>query len=340
MRTVSERAAQTEDGAVVKELGHGRGPDASRLHSVLAWREAYFVPLMLVALVVVLSHLSDVFFTPRNLGQILIQAVVLGIAAVGVTFVIVAGDLDLSIGSTVALSGVVAAYGMTSVTSSVLVGTLLGLLTGICVGIVNGLLTAYLNVPAFISTLGVGVVATGLALYVTSGLTVAGLPPAFQALATTRILGLESMVWLMLLTFAVGAVVLHRTVFGSAVFATGGNREAAYMVGIPVARVRFANFVIAGACGGLGGVLLTSRILASQPGAGTTLTLFATAAVILGGTSIIGGSGSMLRSAFGVLLIAVVQNGLAVLGVDYALQQVAVGLVFILAACSEVLRRR
>lgn len=302
--------------------------------------ESLFVPGFLVLLIVVLSFASPVFLTGRNIPQVLVQASTLGIVAVGATFVIIGGDLDLSIGANVALSGVMSAIAIALWGLPWPVGVLVGLAVGLLIGIANGLLSAYVRVPAFIATLGTGVLATGIAIHLTNGLTIAGLPDEFGALATARILGLRGLVWFMLATFIVGGVILHFTNFGVRVFATGGNRDAAFLAGIRVARVRLTNFVIAGLCGGLAGVLLTARVQAGQPGISTTLTLYATAAVILGGTSILGGQGSMLRTFFGVLLISVVQNGLDILGVAYSLQQVAVGAVFILAACSEALRRR
>lgn len=303
--------------------------------------DALFVPGIIIILFIALSFASPVFMSSRNLAQVLLQIATLGIAAVGATFVIIDGDLDLSIGANVALSGVVTAIVIVRwFDGNWVFGALAGLATGVIVGVINGLLSAILRVPAFIATLGTGVVAGGLALFLTNGLTVSGLPDSFQAIATTRILGLQSLVWFMLLTFLIGGIVLHFTNFGIRTFAVGGNREAAFLAGIPVNRIRVGNFVIAGFCAGMAGVLLTARVQAGQPGISTTLTLYATAAVILGGTSILGGQGSMLRTFFGVLLIGVVQNGLDILRVDYALQQVAVGSVFILAAASEALRRR
>ena len=302
--------------------------------------DALFVPALIVLLGLYLRLRSPFFFTSRNIEQLLLQGSVLGIAAVGVTFVVICGELDLSIGSNVALSGVVAAVGMTSWTHNWVAGALLGVGCGLAIGLVNGILTAYVRVPAFIATLGTGVIAGGFALYLTKGLTIAGLPKSFAALATTKIVGLQSLVWFMFGSLVLGGILLHLTNYGIRTFSVGDNREAAFLAGLPVAALRLTNFVIAGLSGGLGGTLLTARVQAGQPGIGTSLTLYATAAVILGGTSILGGQGSMVRTAFGVLLIAVVQNGLDILGVDYALQQVAVGAVFVLAACSEAVRRR
>jgi ABC-type xylose transport system permease subunit len=152
---------------------------------------------------------------------------------------------------------------------------------GLLIGLINGLLSAYLKVAAFIATLGTGVLASGIAIHLTNGLTIAGLPDDFAALATGRFLGLQGMVWFMLATFVVGGVVLHFTNFGIRVFSVGGNRDAAYLAGIRVSFIRLMTFVVAGLCGGLAGVLLTARVQAGQPGISTTLTLYATAAVRL-----------------------------------------------------------
>jgi ribose transport system permease protein len=303
--------------------------------------DAAFVPAIIIILLVILSVASPVFLSSRNLAQILLQISTLGIAAVGATLVIISGDLDLSIGANVALSGVITAIAtMNWFAGNWVLGVALGLSCGVFIGLINGVLSAILRVPAFIATLGVGVIAGGLALWFTNGLTVSGLPEDFAALATTNFLGLQTLVWFMLATFLLGGIILHFTNHGLRTYAVGGNREAAFLSGVPVARVRITNFALAGFCAGLAGVLLTARVQAGQPSISTTLTLYATAAVILGGTSLLGGEGSMLRTLFGVLLIGVVQNGLDIMRVDYALKEVAVGAVFVLAAASEALRRR
>lgn len=302
---------------------------------------AIILPIVLALLLLALSLGSEYFFTARNLQQVLIQGAVLTIVAVGLTFVIINGDLDLSIGANVALSGVITGVGMTKIApGNVLLGILLGLGTGLTIGVINGLLTAIVRVPAFVATMGTGVVATGLSLALTNGLAVGGLPPSFQSLATTPILGVSSMVWWAVLVFAFGSIVLHRTTFGARTYAVGGNRQAAFNAGISPASVRFSCLAFAGLLAGLGGVLSSSRVLAAQPGDGMTLTLFATAAVILGGTKLSGGTGNMWLTLFGVLLIAILQNGLSILGVPYAYQQVAVGSVFVIAAITTVFPRR
>lgn len=343
-----------ERGAVAETLGPS-GSDARVPNPSGHWRagqlrptrdavsrlvDAGFVPFILVVLGIALTASSPFFFTDRNLVNILLQAAVLGIAAAGATFVVVAGDLDLSIGSNIALSGVAAGYGMTTVSHSVTVGVLLGLGTGLAIGAVNGFLATVLQVPSFIATLGTLVIASGMALWLTNGATISGLPDGFGAIATNEFLGLQNLAWFMFAVFIVGYVVLHRTTFGVRIFAVGGNKEAARLSGMSVARIRVLCFLVSGLSGGLAGILLAARVQAGQPSVGTTLTLYATAAVILGGTSIFGGQGSIIRTFFGVLLIATVENGLDILGVSYAAQQVAVGVVFVLAASSELIRRR
>jgi ribose transport system permease protein len=283
--------------------------------------------------------LSPYFFSPRNFTEILLQAAILGIVSVGTTFVIVGGDLDLSIGANVALSGVVCGLAMNA-THNIALGIAAGLGCGVLIGLINGLISTRLHVPAFVATLGMLVIGQGVALTLTNGSSISNLPDAFGALANGNVLGLPGLVWWMFLTFIAGYLLLHRTVYGIRTFAVGGNREAARLAGIRVDSVRVANFVVSGLTGGIGGVLLAARVQAAQPTGGEIFTLYATAAVILGGTSLYGGRGSILRTLLGVALIALLQNGLELLGVPYSNQQVAVGIVFIIAASSELIRRR
>jgi ribose transport system permease protein len=312
---------------------------ALKRRSTAEWIDVGFVPVILLVLVVALAVLSPYFFSPRNFTEILLQAAILGIVSVGTTFVIVGGDLDLSIGANVALSGVVCGMAMNG-THNIALGIAAGLGCGVLIGLINGLISTRLHVPAFVATLGMLVIGQGVALTLTNGSSISNLPDAFGALANGNVLGLPGLVWWMFLTFIAGYLLLHRTVFGIRTFAVGGNREAARLAGIRVDSVRVANFVVSGLTGGIGGVLLAARVQAAQPTGGEIFTLYATAAVILGGTSLYGGRGSILRTLLGVALIALLQNGLELLGVPYSNQQVAVGIVFIIAASSELIRRR
>jgi ribose transport system permease protein len=323
--------------ASVQDVAPTGAPPAARRAGVV---DLAFVPVLIVAMLALFYALSPTFLTGRNVQQLLISGAVLGILAAGATFVIICGELDLSSGAVAAVSGVVAGYGMTTITRSTAVGVLLGLACGLGFGLVNGLITTLLKVPSFVTTLGVMVAASGLALVLTSGATVADLPDSLGALANTSVLGVRSIVWIMLGVFAASWVLLSWTGFGIRTYAIGGNREAARLAGIAVGRIRVVTFVISGLFSGVAGVLLAARVQSAQPTAGADLTLYAIAAVILGGTSLTGGRGSVLRTLLGVLLIAVVKNGLDNLGLEYSYQNVVVGAVFVLAASSEILRRR
>ena len=302
--------------------------------------DVLFVPALLVTLVVYFTSRSDTFLTSRNLEQILIAAAGLGIAAIATTFVIIAGELDLSIGANAALCGVIATKAMTDWSDNVALGVALGLLTGFAVGSANGLITTVFRVPSFVTTLGASFVLAGAALALTGGSSVSGVPTSFGSLANTEWFGLRTIVWFSFAVVAIGYVVLHRMAFGIRVFAVGNNVEAARLAGIRVDAVRTTALTIGGFGAGLAGVLLASRLRAGNPGSNSDLALTAIAAVVLGGTAVTGGRGSMLRTVAGVSLIAVLRNGLDNLGVEFAYQNIWIGLVFILAACSQLVRRR
>lgn len=302
--------------------------------------DALFVPALLFGVVIFFALKSDTFLSGRNIQQILLGGAGLAIAAAGVTFAIIAGQLDLSMGPVAALSGVVAAKGMTEITSSVTVGVLLGVAVGVGVGLINGLVTAVLGVPSFVTTLGTSVAAGGVALVFTDGSTVSGVPDAFPKIANTEILHLRSLVWIALGLFVVAAVLLHATGFGIRVFAIGDNAEASRLAGVRVGVMTLSCMVISATAAGLVGVLLASRVRAATPAAHGDLALTAIAAVVLGGTSIAGGSGSMAKTFWGVMLIAVLKNGLDNIGLEYSYQNIVIGVVFVLAASSEIIRRR
>lgn len=302
--------------------------------------DTLFVPVLLALVVAYFASRSDTFLSTRNLEQILLAGAGLAIAACGVTYTIIARELDLSMGSTAALSGVVAAKVMTEATSSVTVGVLAGVGTGLAVGLVNGAITALLRVPSFVTTLGTAVAAGGLALVMTGGSTIAGVPASFGNVANTEILGIRTLTWIAVAVFVIGALVLHTTGFGLKVFAVGDNVEAARLAGIRVRLVTLSALAISGASAGMVGVLLASRVRAAPPAAHGDLALTAIAAVILGGTSIAGGAGSMAKTFWGVMLISVLKNGLDNIGLEFSYQNIVIGVVFILAASSEVIRTR
>jgi ribose/xylose/arabinose/galactoside ABC-type transport system permease subunit len=298
-----------------------------------------FVPAVLLLLVGYLSATNDAFFSRINLTNVLMQASILAIVSFGATFVIMAGQLDLSMGTGSALISVLGATVMVH-TGSILLGLLTCVSAGLVLGLLNGVLITALEVPSFIATLGAMIICAGIALAITNGGVVSGLPPAFRDVATNRPLGLPLLVWGTAVVFLVLWWVQRQTVFGYQVLAVGGNAEAARLSGIPVMRIRVLVFVMAGLMTALAAVALLVRVQSGQPNANGTLALEAIAAVVVGGTSLNGGRGSIVRTLWGVLLIAVLRNGLDLVGISEDYKQVVLGVVFILAASTDFLRRQ
>jgi ribose transport system permease protein len=301
--------------------------------------EPVFPLAILVLLCIVLSFVSDVFLTSNNLSNLLGNAAVLAIVSFGVTVVIVSGEFDLSVGSGAGLSGMVAAWVMVN-SGSMWVGLLAGIGTGLALGLTNGVLSSYMRVPSFIATLAMLVIARGLAQTITSGVAVTGLPAAFPTFVSGEFLGIPNEAWIAFVFLILVYVLLHHTRLGMQIFAVGGNAEAARLAGIDVNRVRTAAFLLSGLAMAIAGLVLAGRLLSAQPNAGELLELYAVAAVVLGGTSLYGGRGSVLWTVVGVLLIAAIQNGLTLASVESNIQNVILGAVFILAALTGVVRRR
>jgi ribose/xylose/arabinose/galactoside ABC-type transport system permease subunit len=301
--------------------------------------EILFVPVILAALLLWLSLSAHGFLETDNVTNILLQGSMLGIVAFGMTFVILAGELDLSVGSGVALVSVVSALVMRD-TGSVLLGVVAGIATGVALGVVNGLVVTRLEVPSFIATLGTLVIAHGIALSLTNGAVIGDVPESIGNLTSDRFLGVRWLIWLLVAVFVALYLLQRKTTFGVKVMSVGGNREAARLSAVNVDRVRFLCFVLVGATVGIAGVALTSRVQSGQPNAGSLLALTAIAAVIVGGTSLTGGRGTVFKTLWGVLLLAVLDNGLDVKGVDPDLKQVVIGGVFIAAASVDFIQRR
>lgn len=296
-----------------------------------------FVPLTLLVIVVALSLTTDTFFTAGNLTNLLMQMAILGIVAFGVTIVMVSGAFDLSIGSQAALHGVVAAVVMVE-TGSIWLGVFAALVSGVLLGLLNGLLVGRLGINPFIATLGTLVVARGLALAVSGGSVVTGLPEGLAAFGRGSLFGVPWTVVLLIVCFLVASYILHVTPFGLRLFAVGGSKNAARLAGISVPRAQIMAFVVSGLFAAVAGLALVARVRSGQPLSGNLLELYAIAAAVLGGTSLYGGRGAIWRTAIGVALITVIQNGLNLLEVSTEYQQIAVGVVFIVAALSETFR--
>ena len=299
------------------------------------------VPLLtLVALCILTALLTDRFLSPLNLTNILVQSSIMAVIAMGMTFVIVGGGFDLSVGSTVALSGCIATMAM--VKAGLVACIAAGIAVGAAVGLANGLVIAMLGVNPFITTLGTMVLVRGIVFLITGGAPVGdeGLPTAFVAFGSGRFLGIHYLVWVPAILLVVLSWMMHATPYGRRVYATGGGREAAYLSGVPVGRVVASTYIWCGALAGLAGVMLAARLQSGQPTAGEFYELTAIAAVVLGGASLQGGEGTLYKSIIGVFIMIVLGNSLNLLNVDSYWQRVAVGAVIIAAAAADRLRSR
>lgn len=296
--------------------------------------------LTLLVLCVGTALLTHRFLSPLNLTNILVQSSIMAVIAIGMTFVIICGGFDLSVGSTVAFAGCIAA--LTMVEFGLVAGVLAGVAAGTAIGFVNGVIIAKLGVNPFITTLGTMVLVRGLVYLITGGAPAGDdrLPAAFIAFGSARLLGIHYLVWVPAILLVALSWVLRATSYGRRAYATGGNREAAYLSGVPVERIIASTYVWCGALAGLAGVMLTARLQSGQPTAGEFYELTAIAAVILGGASLHGGEGTLYKSIIGVFIMVVLGNGLNLLNVDSYWQRVAIGVVIIAAAATDRLRYR
>ncbi len=303
----------------------------------------YGIALALLLEVALFAALSPFFFTAENLLNVTLQVSITAIIAAGMTFVILTGGIDLSVGSMVAFSGVVAALVLQSTLPFVLV-VVLGFLAALGVGAASGwtagwLVTRYRMAP-FIVTLALMTVWRGAAFTVTEGRPVWGLAEGFSDIASARMLAIPLPTLLMAAVFVVAHVVLTSTRYGRAIVAVGGNREAARLAGVPVVRVLVSVYAISGLLSALSGFLLSSRMNSGQPNAGLMYELDVIAAVVVGGTSLSGGRGTIVGTLIGTLLIGVLRNGLNLLNVGSYVQQILVGLVIVGAVLLDRSQRR
>ena len=300
------------------------------------------IPLLALIVVCLLTVLlSDRFLTGMNLINILLQASVMSVVAMGMTYVIISGGFDLSVGSIVAMSGCVAAWVMLQ--TNVVLGILAGIAAGAAIGLINGLVVTLLNVNPFITTLGTMVVFRGAALLMTDGQPIVGeegLPESFLEIGRGSMFGIHYLIWAPIVLFALFSWLLHVTAYGKRIFATGGNREAAFLAGIQVNRVTASAYIWCGTLAGVAGVLLGSRLQSGQPTAGEFYELLSIAAVVLGGASLFGGTGSLYRSMIGVFIMIVLSNSLNLLNVNSYWQRVAIGAVIIAAAAADLFKSK
>jgi ribose transport system permease protein len=288
----------------------------------------YGLVLAVVIVVGALMVLSPAFREPENLIGIGRQVAILGIAAAAMTFVILSGEIDLSVGAVASASAVVTAIALAQGWGVLAIP--IGLVVGAVFGLLNGLLVVYVAVPSFIATLVSYFIAQGVALTLTGGQTILFDAEWFRALfATGMFLGNRTAFWWLVIVALGLWWLLARTRFGSNTYALGGDADSASMLGLPVGRLRIAIFAMTGALMGLVGMILIARIGNARADGAIGLEFDAIAAAVIGGTRLGGGYGSMPRTMLGVLLIGVLNNGLAILNVDFNTQQVIKGVLVV-----------
>jgi ribose transport system permease protein len=300
--------------------------------------------LFLMLLITFFALTTEGFATSNNALNVLRQMSILAIAAFGASFIIFSGGLDLSVGSVAALSGVVAAMFARdySFAFSSEVGWLIGLAVGASVGLANGLIIVGLRIPPIITTLGTLAIVRGIAFVLTGGVSLFGVPTDFQGLGRGFVIPglLATPVLIMFVLLIVSWIVLNKTAFGLYIYSIGGNEEAARLSGVPVDRVKIGVYVIGGMAAGLAGVILASRLGSGQAAANDGLELLVITAVVLGGASIMGGDGSVIGTFIGVLIIAILGNGMTLLNIDPFYQRIVTGTALLVAVGIDQLRRR
>ena len=287
--------------------------------------------VVLVALCVVMAVLSPFFLSVSNALNILLATSTIGVLAIAATFVLSSGGLDLSLGSVMGLAGVAGAAVAVNLGLPTPVAVVATLGAGALAGAVNGLVVTRAGVPAFIVTLGMLGIARGLALVISDGRVIYGLPPAMVYLGQGRPLGVPMPVIILVAAALFMHVLLAHTRFGRRTLALGDSEAAARTAGIEVGRMRLALYTLSGGLAGLAGLLFATRINAGDPTAGISYELTAITAAIIGGTNLFGGRGSILGTMVGALIMGVLQNGLNLLAVQSYYQQMAIGGVLVLA---------
>lgn len=295
----------------------------------------------LIVMFIIFSLASPNFATFSNVVGILVSTAVTGVLATGVTFIIITGGIDLSVGTVMTFGSVMTGVFITFWGLPIYMGILGGLAAGALAGLVSGTLVAKLKIPPFIATLGMMMVAEGLNLVISGTKPIYFIQrPAFRKIAMGTVLGIPLSVYIFLGAAFIASLILDRTVFGRYTYALGSNEEAARLSGINVDRWKMAIYTLGGFFSGLAGVLMASRLNSAQPALGSGYELEAIAAVVIGGTSLSGGQGTILGTIIGAFIMSVLTNGLRILSIPQEWQTVIIGAIVILAVYSDILRRR
>ncbi|MBY5404688.1 ABC transporter permease [Rhizobium leguminosarum] len=300
----------------------------------------FSIVLVFFLIVAFFSLANQYFLTWPNWLNLVRQSSINGILAIGVTFVILTKGIDLSVGSIMAIAGMMAASLVTETNEHfVLLGILAGLAAGAALGLVNGVLVAAVKVPPFVVTLGMLSVARGLTLIFSEGRPIPNLSAPFKWIGSGQVFYIPVPILILFLVFVIGWTVLNYTTFGRYVYAVGGNEKAARTSGVSTKIIVGATYVISGLLAGLAGLVLTARTTAALPQAGIGYELDAIAAVVIGGTSLAGGRGSLLGTLIGALIIGTINNGMDLMGVSSYYQQVLKGTIIVVAVIADQIRK-
>lgn len=299
----------------------------------------FFLLGSLVGVIIVMTLLNSRFLTIGNIINISRHMSINLIIAVGMTFCLISAGMDLSVGSVGIMAGCLAGI-ILARTENIPLAIAAGMLSGGAFGYLNGVVIAKLRVNPFITTLGTMTIARGIALLITGGNIIADLPEAFNYIGVGFIFGIPIPVIIMVIIVILGHIILSKTEFGLNTYAIGGNEKAARLAGLKNDRVLVKIYILSGFLAALGGIILTARVISAQPNLMMTTNLDVIAAVVVGGTSLMGGTGSILSTVLGSTLMAALFNGLNIVGVGYEWQLVVIGIILIIAVSLDMLSRK
>ncbi len=323
---------------IASAAGARRGSGRAVVSAVVRTRESAIF-LALVLIVGVIGFVAPSFLSGSNLFLLSRQISFVAIVAFGELFVILTGGIDLSVGSIMALAGMAAAWAM-KVGVPVPLAVAAGVAVGLAMGAVNGALISYVRITPFIVTLGMLSLASGLVLGLTKGWPITEIPASFLPLAQGAFLGLPVPVWIAALVAVTAHVTLRYTAFGRRTYAIGGNEQATFLSGIDVSRIKFVLYVISAATASIAGIILVARFNSAQADTGKGWELDAIAAAVIGGTSLAGGSGSVLGVVIGACIMGVIKNGLVLMRVSSYWQTAIIGIIIVLAAVLDRAKSR
>lgn len=293
-----------------------------------------------VALFIIFSCLSSDFLTPTNLLNIARQIAVLGVASVGMTYVILIGGIDLSTGSIITFVNIIAAYLMVNSGMNMWLAILISLIASTGIGFLNGFLVANLNIPSLIVTFASQTIFEGLAYIISNGMPIFGFPKGFAVIGQGYLGFIPVPAIIMIVVFIIGGFLLNKTYFGRYFYALGGNEMASQMAGIRTKRVKYLIFSLSGFFAGVAGIIMLSRTNSGQPTAGKGYEFQVITAVALGGVSLAGGSGKLSNVVAGVMIMGILKNGMVLLNVSEYVQMVVEGIILLLAVGFDCIQKR